>query len=194
MLTPIYLDRSQVPASLRGRYAGNKFKAYVTEQMTVPSTAGLWDGGSRDMFSALRLADGATVPMPGQHLAPWDNRSDQKVTLAPGIAIVEHSIFAGKDMGLTFYLHPTDAAPLLPAPQAGLTELEQLVLEYTISRKSSYNGRDRFQMAQDDMRWSNKPIALTRAQWDEAKASLIGRGYLNKAGAVTTAGRNARVR
>ena len=32
----------------------------------------------------------------------------------------------------------------------------------------------------------------TRAQWDEAKAALIGRGLLNKAGAITVTGRNAR--
>jgi len=32
---------------------------------------------------------------------------------------------------------------------------------------------------------------VSRADWDAAKQSLIGRGYLNKAGAITTAGRNA---
>lgn len=192
MFTPIYLEPKQVPASLRGSYSGKSFKAIVTETMTVPSTAGLWDGGSRDHYSAVRLADGAQVAMPGQNEAPWGNRQDVKVTLVSGIAIVEHSIFCGKDMGLTFYLHPVDAAPMLPAPQADLTAVESLVLEYTISRKSSYMGRDRYQMAVEDMRWNSKPIALTRASWDEAKSALIARGYLNKAGAVTTAGRNAR--
>lgn len=195
VLTPIYLDRSQVPASLRGSYSGNKFKAYVTEHMTVPATAGLWDGGSRDTYSAYRLADGAQVQFPGQHLSPWDNRKDQQVTMQPGIAIIEHSVFCGKDMGLTFYLHPTDAAPMLPAPQADLTAVEALVLEYTISRKSSYQGKDRYAMALDDYRYrEGAPLFPKRAQWDEAKAALITRGYLNKAGAVTTAGRNARVR
>lgn len=120
MQQAIYLEPKQVPASLRGSYSGKQFKAYVTESMTVPSTAGLWDGGSRDKFYAVRLADGAQVAMPGQDLSPWGNRQDQKVTLQSGIAIVEHSIFAGKDMGLTFYLHPLDAAPMLPAPQAAL--------------------------------------------------------------------------
>jgi hypothetical protein len=113
----------------------------------------------------------------------------------PGLAIVCHSHSCGSDAGLTFWLHPQDAAPLLPATEE-LGAIEQLVLDYTISRKASYAGKDRYQQAVDDLRGgyrSREGIArLDRALWDAAKGSLIARGLLNKAGAVTVAGRNAR--
>jgi hypothetical protein len=32
---------------------------------------------------------------------------------------------------------------------------------------------------------------MSREQWEEAKASLISKGLLNKAGAITVNGRNA---
>ena len=119
-----------------------------------------------------------------------------EVALVPGIAVVEHSMFCGKDMGLTFHVHPDNAAKLLPAPTAELTAHEKLVLQATCSFKSSYGGKDRYQMMADEVRYaSSKHVQEpfpTREQWDAAKQSLIGRGMLNKAGAVTPCGRNAR--
>jgi hypothetical protein len=199
MTDRIYLEARQVPVQLRGGYAGGKFAVVVGESMTVPADAGLWDSGSRDTFTACRIADGATVPFPGQASAPWDNsRADRRVPLAPGFCVIERSMFQGRDMGMTFYLHPVDAAPMLPAPVT-LTAMESLVLAYTASRKSSYMGRNRYQMAQDDRASSlryggNAGDAFTLADWDLAKASLIARGMLNKAGAITPAGRNANPR
>jgi hypothetical protein len=92
-------------------------------------------------------------------------------------------------MGLTFYVHPQNAAALLPAPSAELSEHEQIVLNATCSLKSSHNGRDRYQMACEH--YSRDPL-MTREQWNLAKASLQAKGLLNKAGAVTVAGKNAR--
>lgn len=192
-----HLDRAQVPAQLRGAYTGTRFQVCVTDKVHIPIDAGLWDGGSRDTFNALRVADGAAIPFPGQDAAPWDNaRKARDVALVPGMAVVEHSISRGKDMGLRFYLHPSDAAPLLPAPVEPLDHVSQLVLNYTMSRKASYMGRDRYQMALEDMRYAvapeggAKPVMPTREAWDAAKVALISRGFLNRAGAITTAGRN----
>jgi hypothetical protein len=198
----IYLDRNQVPAVLCGAYRGNKFRVEVTESVHIPSHAGLWDGGSRNTFRGVRLVDGAEVPLSDNMSAPWDaKRQDFTAKLAPGIAVVEHSTFCGKDMGLRIYVHPSDAAPMLPAP-IELTAVERLVLDYTATHKASYMGKDRFAMALDDFRRDrdyghcSSPIRaavsrLDRPMWDAAKASLIARGMLNKAGAITTMGRNA---
>lgn len=193
--TTIHLEPSQVPATIRGRYTGKSFQVQVTEQVTIPAESGLWDGGSRETYSAVRIADGAAVPVSDNSSAPWDaSRRDNVVTLKPGIAVVCHRIFCGKDMGLRIYVCAADAAPMLPAP-VELSAVEKLVLEYTATRKSSYMGKDRFMMAVDDLRHgyrSRDGIArLDRTIWDDAKASLIGRGFLNKAGAITVAGRNA---
>jgi hypothetical protein len=119
---------------------------------------------------------------------------DINVTLKPGFAVLEHSIFCGKDMGLTFYLHPDNATKLLP-PVHDISPYERLVLRATASLKSSYNGRDRYQMAQGyenaNYLKANNLSYPTREQWESAKQSLVGKGLLNKAGAVTPAGRNA---
>lgn len=194
MSQSIYLEPSKVPPQLRGGYMGKKFAVRVCETMTIPIDAGLWSGGSRELYRVVRFADGAAVTMPGQSSSPWDQgRRDQTVTLTPDLCVVRHSDFCGKDMGLTFYIHPANAAPLLPAP-AELTKAESLVLSYTASRKSSYMGKDRYDMARDDAGGWRGPVPTdfpSRADWDCAKAALIVRGMLNKVGAITPAGRNA---
>jgi hypothetical protein len=192
MSKTIRLDRNQVPSALRQGYNGNKFSVVICETVTIPADAGNWGGGSRETWSAVRIADGATVPVSDNMSAPWDSsRRDKVVTLTPDIAVIEHSIFLGKDVGLRIYICPAAAAPMLPAPVAELPPVEMLVLEYTSSRKSSYNGQDRCAMALNDQRWNKNPITFTRADWNVAKENLIGRGLLNKAGAITTRGRNA---
>lgn len=199
----IHLEPSQVPATLRGSYSGKSFQVRVVERVTVPAHAGLWDGGSRSTYSAVRIADGAGLPVSDNASAPWDkSRRDSVVDLRPGIAVIEHRIFCGKDMGLRIYVHPADAAPMLPS-KPDLSPVERLVLEYTATRKSSYMGKDRFAMAIDDLQRDRRyghdsdPVRkaitrLDRSMWDSAKESLIARGLLNKAGAITVAGRNAR--
>ena len=199
----IYLEPNKVPAHLRAGYSGKQFKAQAAESVTVPMDAGLWSGGTRDTYRHIRLSDGATVAAVNHNASPFGNaRHDVTITLQPGYAVILHSLFCGKDMGITFFVHPDNIAALLPAPAADLTLHEAIVLEYTISRKSSYGGKDSYQMAQDDMakctygderiRYLQSINFPSREQWETAKQSLIEHGLLNKAGAVTPAGRNAR--
>lgn len=191
----IALENSQVPAHLRGTYNGRKFSAVVTDSVTIPAQAGNWGGGSRDTYKLVNVETGAAMDASDNISAPWDSgRQDRVVNLRPGFAVILHSMFCGKDMGLTFYVHPENAAKLLPAPSAALSAHESIVLEATCSFKSSYMGKDRFEMMGENARYDAKLKATfpTREQWDAAKASLIGKGLLNKAGAVTVAGRNAR--
>lgn len=191
-MNTIYLDPKMVPAVLRGAYNGQKFKAVVCETVDIPSDAGLWSGGSRELYSVVTLDDGMKL-LPGQDAAPWNRNyhNRREIMLQPGVVVVRHSIFCGKDTGLTFYVHPENATKLLPAPAAELSEHERMVLEATCSLKSHYNGRDRYQMATDSLRYNRKPYP-SRDEWNAAKQSLIDKGLLNKAGAVTVAGRNAR--
>ena len=127
--------------------------------------------------------------------APWDNsRQDYRFALEPDLAVVRHTIFRGKDLGLTFYVHPAAIAKLLPAPSEELDAIAKMVLTATRSYKSSYMGRDRYQMAKEGSQYerARKGEAFpTREAWEAAKAALIASGYLNKAGAITVKGRNA---
>lgn len=196
----IHLDRNMIPAHLRRNYTGRQFAAIVTETTTIPALAGLWSGGTRDSYVIVRLADGAELPAPvHQGLHPDDKaRRDTPIKLEPGIAVVRHTIFCGKDHGLTFYVHPADAAQLLPAPSAELTPHESIVLKATTTYKASYGGLSRYQLAKRDATGYANHVKVpdgatfpTPQEWETAKASLIAKGLLNKAGAITTAGRNA---
>jgi hypothetical protein len=194
----IYLEANQVPPALRGGYDGKKFAARVAESVSVPSDVGLWSGGSRDVYSLVELETGAALPLPGQDASPFNGaRQEREIPLKPGYAMVRHTTFQGRDLGLTFYIHPANAATLLPAPQEALAPVQKLILKYTKERKASYNGRDRYDMAADDMRYGGSAIRAlgvetmpTRDEWNAAKESLISGGYLNKAGAITVKGKN----
>jgi hypothetical protein len=194
MLNRIYLDPKMVPQHLRGSYNGKQFKAVVCTEHTIPADAGTWSGGSRDTYTAINFETGQQVTVSDHYSAPWDSsRKDRRVKLEPGFCLVEHSMFCGKDMGLTFYIHPDNATKMLPVAVT-LTPTECLVLNATKSLKSSYAGRDRYDNARGDYSLEQclegEPYP-TRDRWDIAKQALINRGLLNKAGAITVNGRNA---
>ena len=92
-------------------YRGRKFRVQPAESVTLGDT--FWDGGSRSQYTAVRLADGlASAANVGQ---PWSGVEGKSVPVPPGVVIVEHSIFCGKDCGLRIYVHPVDMPRLLPA-------------------------------------------------------------------------------
>ncbi len=113
MIEALKLKTKDVPANLRGNYSGRKFRLYVTNEVVIPSDAGLWSGGSREVYKAIRLIDGKEIQL-GSTSAPWNpNRVDQTVVLIPGIAVVMHSFFCGTDMGLSFYVHPDNVVKFI---------------------------------------------------------------------------------
>lgn len=190
----VYLDPKQVPANLRANYKGRHLEGVVCVQMSIPMDAGLWSGGSRDTYDVVRLEDGAAVSDPAHKTGPFPDsgRRERIVQLEPGFCVRRWSIARGKDRGLTFYLHPDNAAALLP-PAVDLSADEKIVLATTRNYKSSYNGRDRYDMASDDARYDRNRQSpfMSRQVWNDTKAALISRGMLNKAGAITTKGLNA---
>src|SRR5271166_5855043 len=168
-MNTIYLDSKDVPAYLRGEYTGKQFKAVVTDSISVPMDAGLWEGGSRETYRFVELATGRSVASPAQQTAPWSKeRQEFNSPLPAGIAMVEHTIFCGKDMGLTFHVHPDSAAKLLPAAgQPELTETQKLVLNATYSLKSSYNGKDRYENSKPYGAMSHEEVAVRLGKVEE---------------------------
>jgi hypothetical protein len=102
-----------------------------------------------------------------------------------GIIIVKHSIFMGKDSGITIFANESDLANMLP-PKVELSKDEKTVLKYTASYKSSYAGIKNY-------RWheANRDLGISLEEWEEAKEKLIEKKMLNKRGAITVSGRNA---
>lgn len=178
MAQTIHLDANQVPAHLRGDYTGRAFSALVTASVNVPSTAGVWSGGSRDVYRLVKLDSGESLAMPDSGDV-WPNVAPEyKVDLVPGVVMVRDSHFAGK-RSLTFYVHPDNAAAMLPAPSdAGLSEHESIVLALSAGIKSEFR------------REYAARAGLGAAAYDAARASLRDKGLLTAAFGLTTKGKN----
>ena len=82
-------------------------------------------------------------------------------------------------MGLTVFVRPENLAPLLPAP-LDLTWAEKVVLTVTCGLK----GFTRLETAREE-------TGIESVDYELAKTSLVNRGLLNRAGAITLDGRNA---
>lgn len=101
------------------KYKGRKVR--IEAQRFPLDVRSYWDGGSRDYFVFLNLADMKSVSMPGQGINDRPVAGADKVTLPEGVACVEHSIFCGKDVGITIHVNPNNLTQLLTA---GSTESE----------------------------------------------------------------------
>jgi hypothetical protein len=173
-----YLTRDQVPATLRGAYTGTRFAVQVAETVSVPIDAGLWDGGTRDHYQLVRLADGLTAATPGQDLF-HDGRKSYAFTLEPGFALVRHSIFQGRDTGLMIWVRPDDVAPLLPSTDApNLSREAHIVLACAGGLISSYR------------RAAADREGIDARTYDRMRQQLTDVGLMTSAGAITARGRN----
>lgn len=165
-------------------YTGNKFSVdTISGTMRLDSC---WSGGSRDYFVLIDMVSGRTIPIP-ENGTPFSNNG-QIFTLDAlplNIALVQHTIACGKDLGITIFVSADNLSRLLP-PVAELSREEQIVLVATRSLKSSYNGIANYRFHE-----ANSDTGITLEQWETAKSSCVARGMLNKAGAITNDGRNA---
>ncbi|HQX31768.1 MAG TPA: hypothetical protein PLE71_17310 [Flavobacteriales bacterium] len=173
-------------------YTGRKYRVTIAESFNPNDNH--WSGGTRTYQYAIDRTTGQLVTLP-QRGTMFDPQAPNTVKIPNGMVIVEHRIFSGTDLGLTFLIRKDEAQTLIGDQQQApeLDKVEQIVLTYTRGRKSSYNGQDRCAMAQNDLRNRfNSPCQpFTREQWNTAKDRMIEAGYLNKAGAITVKGKNA---
>ena len=100
-------------------YCGRKFRLEVTTSVRCNDT--WWDGGSKSDYAFVQLSTGVLRELPdfisGGFLpgSAAAHKALSSVQLSVDCAIVQHSIFCGKDMGLRVFLHPDNVVKLLPA-------------------------------------------------------------------------------
>ena len=83
-------------------YRGRKFNMNFVEKVMFYDTN--WGGGTRNKY-AFVASDGRTAVLNAP--APWVNVIEGKVFDLPAdVLVVEHTIFCGKDCGITIYAHP----------------------------------------------------------------------------------------
>lgn len=93
-------------------YRGRTFYATFTTHITIHDTN--WGGGTRSTWKAIRMDGGKVSALPSY--SPWNNPTEgAQIELEPGIVIIEHCIFCGKDLGIRFYAHPSMETHLLTA-------------------------------------------------------------------------------
>ncbi len=97
--------RRFIPANYKGR---RKVKVMARKTVRVSN---FWDGGSKDTTTVRDFATGRQLDLEQASFKrqmqnnPY-NQDIGEITLTPNVCAVEHSIFRGKDMGYTIYLHP----------------------------------------------------------------------------------------
>ncbi len=181
-----YLDKPdplirRIVAAAYPDYRGTKYSIEVTDQPIDISS--YWDGGSRDRYVFVSLADFRAVP--GPDTAPLGGRQYRPVPLPPDVVCVRETIYRGKNLGVTVIVHPRNAAQMIPASTTDATPDELIVVAATRMFKSSYAGVPNFRYKQ-----AHSYTKITPERWDAAKASATEKGYLNRAGAITPKGRN----
>ena len=92
-------------------YRGRKFYLEANETLDVRS---YWDGGSRDYFTFVRLADMKMLAMPPQSAYDRQIGGSEHAPIPAGFVCVERSYFCGKDAGITFHINPADMPHMLP--------------------------------------------------------------------------------
>lgn len=186
MTNPIHIDLSKADPTVQQicraafpSYGGRTLKIRVSESEIHLDSS--WSGGSRSLYVAVKLAtleaQAPTVDTSNPFTAA--NRATAKPQ--NGVVIVEHSMFCGKDAGLTIHVNPLDAAPMLPASTVELDPYDRKVLNAIAGLKSGPYRQEALAAI---------PDCAARI------VALVEKGLLkqNKAGAVqiTVEGRNAR--
>lgn len=111
-------DKSVKAVALKAfpEYRGRKF--FFEVQKYPLDLRSSWQGGSRDFFKFVRLSDQHSVAIPAQSGFDPAIAGLDAVTIPEGFACVQHTIFCGKDLGLTVIINPANAAALLPEVQS----------------------------------------------------------------------------
>ena len=166
------------------RYNGRKYR--IDNSGRPVNITSYWSGGSRDYFAVVNLETRKVLPVP-QNGTVFDGGpiASDGVVVPPGYVIIEHSIAMGKDFGITIYIDPDTAIKFLPDP-VKINDNERIVLEFTRTYKNTYAGIKNYRFYE-----ASKKVGISRDAWNVASDSLKTAKLLNKAGAITTTGRNA---
>lgn len=162
---------------------GSKLRhADITPATAVRLQGTHWDEGQIHKWTAVRLSDMATVPIPR---SPWQagpGQSDPVAEIPEGIAMVDNRI--GHRETVTIYVNPGSLTPMLSDEK--LSDDVARMLSVTASLKNTYAG-------ETDLRFRtvSKRTGMTRDQWEAAQAWAKAKKYLTKSGSITQDGRNA---
>lgn len=185
-LRTIHLDRRH-PAVIRilklafPDYKGNRVTVETAGSVRFSGT--MWQDGYRDRYCVVRF-DGQTASIPTEPFLQRSELHERDYPLQPGYAVIRWS--QGRYSHVTILVHPDMVPRFLPTDDSKLERDHLIVLVATRSLKASYGGVKNFRFTE-----ARRYTGITLESWERAKADLIDRKLLNKAGAITNDGRNA---
>jgi hypothetical protein len=82
-------------------YKGRKFRIHEQETYHLEN---YWDGGSRTYSVAIDFKGNRVIMPSPETLNPYNKEAHLDFTIPPGIGILEHVFFCGKDLGICLVL------------------------------------------------------------------------------------------
>ena len=184
----MYIEKQDIAELVKATYpdyTGRKFKVQTATKYRLSN---YWDGGTKNFAKFAKYENGWKVlPAPATTTDPFNGIAHATMDIPKNGLVVEHSIFCGKDAGITVYLHPeSEYLPkFLPAEKSILTREEKIVLAAIRTYKSSYAGVSNYRYHA-----AHRETGISLTAYEGAKSRLIEAGYLTRAGAITLKGRN----
>ena len=185
----MYLEKQDIAELVKATYpdyTGCKFQIQTAAKYHLSN---YWDGGTKNFAKFAKYENGWKVlDAPETTKNPFNGIAHATMDIPKNGLVVEHSIFCGKDLGITVYLNPeSEYLPkFLPQDKPELTREQKIVLAAARGLKSSYAGISNYRYHA-----AHRETGISLDAYEGAKAQLIASGYLNRAGAITLKGRNA---
>lgn len=115
MMNTMKVSRSDktIKAILAATYPEYKGRKITVIPATSYQMMDYWSEGSRHFVKAYALVNGRVAASSSAAQTPWRGEAHARVAVPVGILLVEHSIFCGKDCGITIYVNPENLAAAL---------------------------------------------------------------------------------
>jgi hypothetical protein len=105
MKTKMSLSNPEVKRIVKATYPGYRGrKVFFSDQVPKYELRSYWDGGSRTYYAFYQAVTGKVWHLGTNH--PWfekDKSAPLCDTMPDDVCLVAHSIFCGKDCGITIY-------------------------------------------------------------------------------------------
>lgn len=187
----MYVEKQDVADLVKVAYPDYTGRKYQVQTATKYHLSNYWSEGSINFAKLARYENGWKVlDAPESTKDPFNKVAHATIDIPKNGLVVEHSIFCGKDLGITVYIHPESlfitGPKSLTQGDPEFSREEKIVLAATRGLKSSYAGISNYRYHA-----AHRETGITLEAYEGAKTRLIEAGYLTRAGAITLKGRNA---
>ena len=185
-MTTVHLKRSdktveQIIQAAFPEFTGQKVQASIADSIRFYNT--MWDEGNRRTYVYVELNTMKAQTVPQEQYMTRSEFHQTEHPIPTGFVCVVH--VESRVPHIEIHGPAANLTGLLPKPSE-LSFDEKVVLVATRSLKSSYAGISNYRFHQ-----AGGYIGGSLDRWEAAKQTLIQKGLLNKAGAITVDGKNA---